>query len=144
MSERPPVVYVSSPYRGNVPRNIAVARAAAKLALDTGGTPIVPHLYLPLVLDDDDPQQRGQGIEAALRLIACCDELWSFGDPTVGMQREPQEAERLGIPVVHRALPPPAPPCWRCEGTRVLVVPGELPSYVPCPECTRFRRLEGA
>jgi len=121
-----------------------MARAAAKLALDAGCSPIVPHLYLPLVLDDEDPMQRERGIEAALQLIRCCDELWCFGDPTEGMRLELDEATRLEIPVVRRALPPPAPPCWRCEDTRVLVVPGELPSYVPCPECTRFRQIEGA
>jgi len=137
MADKPPIVFISSPYRGNVEFNLAVARAACREALDAGCIPVVPHLYIPQVLDDDDPREREQGIRAALHLMRACDEVWCYGEPSEGMRRELEMAGHLGVPVRRRPLPDPASPCWRCGGTRVVEIGGELPSYVPCPECTR-------
>lgn len=137
MPDKPRIVFISSPYRGNVPYHLAIARAAARQALDAGCVPIAPHLYIPLVLDDDQPREREQGIRAALHLIGVCDEVWCFGPPTEGMSREMEMAERLGVIVRRQPLPDPSQPCWRCGGSRVVEIGGELPSFVPCPECTR-------
>ena len=134
------VVFVSSPYAGNVPYNLSVARAAARIVIDAGYIPIVPHLYIPLVLDDDVPQERDLGLSLALGLLARCDELWCFGEPSRGMRLELDEAERLGMPVRRQIPPDPSEPCWRCDGTRVVKVAGDLPSFVPCPACTRASR----
>jgi hypothetical protein len=131
------LVFVSSPYRGNVPRNVAVARAASRMVFEAGHVPVVPHLYITQVLDDDVPADREAGIAAALELLARCDEIWLFGEPSEGMQMELDEATRLQIPVMTFTPPMPADPCWRCEGTRVVSTGGALPSYVACPECAR-------
>ncbi|MDP7114414.1 MAG: DUF4406 domain-containing protein [Myxococcota bacterium] len=137
MSGTRKLVFVSSPYRGNVARNVAVARAAARLAFEAGHVPVVPHLYVTQVLDDEVPEDRKAGIAAALELLARCDEVWAFGEPSEGMRQELDEATRLQIPIMNFTPPPPADPCWRCEGTRVVSTGGELPSFVPCPECAR-------
>jgi hypothetical protein len=105
----PRLIFVSSPYRGAVDHNVAVARAAAKMVFDAGAVPIVPHLYIPLVLDDDIPEERDQGIAAALRLLATCDEMWVFGEPTAGMAMEITEAQRLAVPILVKAPPSPMP-----------------------------------
>lgn len=141
VEEHAKVVFVSSPYAGNVVYNVAVARAAARIVIDAGGVPVVPHLYIPLVLDDDVPAERDLGLSLALGLLARCDEMWVFGEPSAGMRMELDEAERLGLPVRRHIAPPPAQPCWKCEGTRVLEVSGDLPSFVPCPECTIAARV---
>lgn len=106
---KPRLIFVSSPYRGAVAHNLTVARAAAKMVFDAGAIPVVPHLYIPLVLDDDIPRERDQGIAAALRLLATCDEMWVFGEPTAGMAMEIVEAQRLGLPIHVKASPSPAP-----------------------------------
>ncbi len=131
------LVFVSSPYRGNVARNVAVARAASRLVFEAGHVPVVPHLYITQILDDDIPEDREMGIAAALELLAHCDEMWAFGEPSEGMQMELDEAARLEISVLTFDPPMPADPCWRCEGKRVVSTGGELPSYVACPECAR-------
>lgn len=131
------LVFVSSPYRGNVVRNVAVARAAARMVFEAGHVPVVPHLYITQVLDDDIPEDREKGISAALQLLARCDEVWAFGEATEGMRMEIAEAERLDVPILTFEPPAPAGPCWLCRGTRAVSTGGELPSYVPCPECAR-------
>ncbi len=108
MSPSPRVVFVSSPYRGDVPRNLAIARAAAHQVFQAGHVPVVAHMYIPQVLDDDDPVERALGIDAALVLLARSDEVWVFGEPSEGMRMEIDEAHRLGLPVSHRPLPTPA------------------------------------
>ncbi len=145
MVEAPRVVFVCSPYRGNVKFNVAVARSAAKTVFDAGCVPIVPHLYITRVLDDDVPTERQQGLDAGLVLLQRCDELWAFGEPSEGMRMEIAAAEGQGIPVVHHPLPRPAEPCWRCGGERVVKVAGvELPAYTPCPVCTVHHHARGA
>jgi len=136
-TRKPRLIFVSSPYRGDVSRNLAVARAAAKQVFDAGHVPVVPHLYIPLVLDDDIPEERDQGIAAALKLLSACDEMWLFGEPTQGMAMELEEARRLDLPVHEKAPPTGSGPCWRCGGGGVVRVEGDLASYVVCPECSR-------
>ena len=139
--EQTKVVFVSSPYAGNVPYNVAVARAAARNVIEAGCVPVVPHLYIPQVLDDAVPAERDLGLSLALGLLARCDEMWVFGEPSAGMRMELDEAERLGVTVRRHLAPSPAEPCWRCDGTRVLKVTGDLPSFVPCPECTVAKQV---
>ena len=72
------LIYVASPYAGDVERNVEYAKQACV------------------------PEERQTGIEMGLTLLHRCDELWAFGSVTSsGMQAEIEEAERLRIPV-HR------------------------------------------
>ena len=89
-----PVVYVCSPYRGEIERNTANAKRYAKEVVAAGYAPVVPHLMLPQFMEDSDPW-----MECGLALLARCDELWYWGEPTAGMKIEIEEARALEIPV---------------------------------------------
>ena len=45
-----PIVYICSPYSGNVTHNIEMACRYSRFAVDEGCVPITPHLWLPLFL----------------------------------------------------------------------------------------------
>lgn len=48
-----PVVYVCSPYAGDVEENIRKACACCRYTVDQGCIPLAPHLYLPRFLDEE-------------------------------------------------------------------------------------------
>lgn len=62
------LVIIESPYAGDVERNIAYARACVRDSLARGEAPYASHLFFTQdgLLDDDDPEQREQGIDAGL------------------------------------------------------------------------------
>ncbi len=94
------LVYLASPYAGDVQENVKTARRACRYAMEQGVTPIAVHLIYPQFLNDGLPEEREMGIQMGLRVLKACDELWVFGDHiSAGMQRELEEAKRLGIPV---------------------------------------------
>ena len=96
------LIYVASPYAGDVERNVEYAKQACRTVMESGHAFFAPHLLYPAVLDDAVPEERQTGIEMGLTLLHRCDELWAFGSVTSsGMQAEIEEAERLRIPV-HR------------------------------------------
>ena len=94
------LIYVASPYAGDVEKNVEYAKQACRTVMESGYAFFAPHLLYPAVLDDMIPEERQAGIEMGLTLLCWCDELWVFG-PTIssGMQAEIAEAERLRIPV---------------------------------------------
>ena len=94
------LIYVASPYAGDVERNVEYAKQACRTVMESGHAFFAPHLLYPAVLNDTIPEERQAGIEMGLTLLHRCDELWAFG-PCVssGMQAEIAEAERLRIPV---------------------------------------------
>lgn len=94
------LIYVASPYAGDVERNIEYAKQACRTVMESGHAFFAPHLLYPAVLNDAVPEERQAGIEMGLTLLHRCDELWAFG-PCVssGMQAEIAEAEQLRIPV---------------------------------------------
>jgi hypothetical protein len=51
----------------------------------------------------DEATERELALDHCVRLVAAADEVWVFGQPTVGMRLELAQAKRLGIPVVHVA-----------------------------------------
>lgn len=96
------LIYVASPYAGDIKKNMEYAKQACRAVMESGHAFFAPHLLYPAVLDDAVPEERQTGIEMGLTLLHRCDELWAFGSVTSsGMQAEIEEAERLRIPV-HR------------------------------------------
>jgi hypothetical protein len=95
-----PVIYVCSPLRGDVERNIHKAIGYSRYIYSKGGIPLAPHVIFTTFLDDDDPVERAAGMEMGLELLAKCDELWAFGDKvSEGMAGEIAAAEELGLKV---------------------------------------------
>lgn len=94
------LIYICSPYAGNIEENIRFARAACRYAAKQGFTPIAPRLIYPQFLNDAVPAERDAGIRMGLRLLNACDELWHCGPRiSAGMEKELAEAKRLKIPV---------------------------------------------
>ena len=96
-------IYICSPLRGNVKRNIENARCICReiVELFPDVTPIAPHIYCTQVLDDSIPWERKEGMEMAISLLEKCDELWVFGinQVSAGMRQEINYATEHGIKV---------------------------------------------
>jgi hypothetical protein len=91
----PPLVYIASPFAGDIEYNTSRAKGYCRFAVSKGCVPLAPHLLYPQFMDDEDKEQREQGIRFALILLSKCDELWVFGDKiSVGMSREIAKAKR--------------------------------------------------
>ncbi len=100
---RSPVVYIASPYKGDMKRNLRKAAKYTAEAIKKGAVPITPHLFYSAVLDDTDPQERQTGMRMGIDLLTICDELWAFGTPSEGMAREIEIATKLNIPVIYHS-----------------------------------------
>ena len=85
-----PLVYVCSPYRGNIDENIINARNYSRFTFDKKNIPITPHLLYPQFINDNDLFERNIAIHKInYVLIGLCKEMWVFGDViTEGMERE--------------------------------------------------------
>ena len=95
-----PIVYVCSPFSGDVQTNIENARKYSRFAVDRGTLPITPHLLYPQFLNDDDPKERELGTFFGLVLLPKCREVWVFGTRiSAGMSREIRKARMIGIPI---------------------------------------------
>ena len=95
-----PIVYICSPYAGDIETNTAFAKKACWYAIHQGHTPIAVHLLYPQMLDDAEPTEREIGLRLGHRVLEVCDELWLCGGRvSSGMAREIEEAQRLGIPI---------------------------------------------
>lgn len=94
------LVYIASPYAGDVEGNVAFAKAACRYATAKGYTPVAVHLMYPRFLDDRVPKEREAGLKMGRRVLAACDEFWLCGEKlSAGMRAEKAEAERLRIPI---------------------------------------------
>ena len=50
-----PIVYICSPFAGDIENNTAAARRYSRFAVEAGYIPIAPHLLFPQFLDDSNP-----------------------------------------------------------------------------------------
>ena len=94
------LAFISSAYRGDIAINKAKAREYAKIAISRGYIPVVPHLWLTEILDDNIKAERELGLEMCLELVARCDVLFLCGDVSGGMAKEHERAWVLGKPVM--------------------------------------------
>lgn len=92
-----PIVYICSPYSGDVVGNVAAARRYCRFAVDKGFIPIAPHLLYPQFLNDDDPSERELGLFFGNALMSKCAEVWVFGSRiSSGMEAEIKRAKWKG------------------------------------------------
>lgn len=88
-------IFICSPYRGNIEENMKKAKFYGKIVIGTGRIPVIPHLYFPTFLDENNPNERMTGIEMGLELMDSCDEVYVFGfDITEGMKFELDHARK--------------------------------------------------
>lgn len=96
---REKLIYIASPYAGDIETNTAFAKKACWYAIHQGHTPIAVHLLYPQMLDDAEPTEREIGLRLGHRVLEVCDELWLCGGRvSSGMAREIEEAQRLASP----------------------------------------------
>lgn len=93
-------IFICSPFRGNIEENKKAAQFFAKVIIGTGRVPVAPHLYFPQFLDEENPNERMNGIEMGLELMDVCDEVYVLGfNITEGMKFELDHARAKHIPV---------------------------------------------
>ena len=89
-----PIVYICSPYAGDVQANTEAARRYSRFAVKTGYIPIAPHLLFPQFLNDADPAERELGLFFGNALMSKCSDVWVFGSHiSAGMQTEINRAK---------------------------------------------------
>lgn len=89
-----PIVYICSPYAGDVEANVAAARCYSRFAVEQGFIPIAPHLLFPQFLNDADPKERQLGLFFGNALMSKCSEVWVFGSRiSAGMEAEIKRAK---------------------------------------------------
>ena len=95
-----PIVYICSPYAGDVERNVEAARRYSRFAVEAGYIPFAPHLLFPQFMNDADPAERELGLFFGNALMSKCAEVWVFGDViSEGMGVEIETAKRRRQPV---------------------------------------------
>lgn len=92
------LLYVCSPYRGEVKRNKEYAKELTRKAIDNGFIPVTVHLYLTEALDDNKPDERQKGMEAGKMILDNCKYILvgSRYGISEGMKSEIEQAERSG------------------------------------------------
>ena len=97
--------YVCSPLRDNsvdaVQRNMLSAKAYMVYAYEAMNfTVAAPHAYLPVILDDDRPDERNLALQFGLQLLALSDIILVCGNRvSEGMRGEIRYAARLKKPI---------------------------------------------
>ena len=61
-----PIVYICSPYAGEIEKNVKAAQGYSRFAVEKGYIPIAPHLLFPQFLNDANPKERQLGISAGM------------------------------------------------------------------------------
>lgn len=93
-----PLIYVCSPFSGDVEGNMTRARRYSRYAVDQGCIPIAPHLLLPQYMEEETERELAMFMD--LVILDRCRELWVFGsNVTGGMQREIARAKQKGMKV---------------------------------------------
>lgn len=102
------LVYLESPYAGDVEANVAYARACLRDSLARGEAPFASHLLYtqPGVLRDDVPAERRQGVAAGLawRRAAAATVVYTDRGISPGMKLGIETAQAAGRPVEYRTL----------------------------------------
>lgn len=91
------IVYICSPYAGDVENNTAAARRYSRFAVEKGCIPIAPHLLFTQFLDDGNPKERELGLFFGNAILSKCAEMWVFGSRiSEGMEAEIKRATWKG------------------------------------------------
>lgn len=89
-----PIVYIYSPYAGEIEKNVKAAQEYSRFAVEKGYIPIAPHLLFPQFLNDANPKERQLGLFFGNALMSKCSEVWVFGSRiSAGMEAEINRAK---------------------------------------------------
>lgn len=95
-----PLVYICSPYSGDVEANVELARQFCALAVTKRVIPLAPHLHYPQFMDDTDPDQRELAMFFNRVLLTKCEAIWVYtARVSPGMKAEIAWARDLDLPI---------------------------------------------
>lgn len=95
------LIYVCSPFSGDVDGNVKRAKDYCKFVLSEGNVPLAPHLLFPQFLNDNVESERELAMSCNFEILNKCDELWVFGDKiSRGMKQEIQYATDNDKPIL--------------------------------------------
>ena len=101
------LVYICSPLRGDLEKNMKKARSYCREAMENNPdvVPVAPHIYCTQFTDDTVPAERMAGMEMGIALLSKCSELWVYGieNASEGMKAEIEYAKQHKIMV--KAMP---------------------------------------
>lgn len=90
-----PLVYICSPYRGDIKENVRNARAFSRFAVDKNTIPFTPHLLFPQFMDDEDKVERELAMFMNTVFLRKCQEVWVLdGHISEGMSEEIRLAKK--------------------------------------------------
>ena len=93
-----PLVYIASPYAGDVIQNTANAIRYCRFAVDSGAIPLAPHLFLPRFMSEATERKDAMFMNKVF--LGKCEQLWVFGDRiTDGMAAEIAKAKKRRMPI---------------------------------------------
>jgi len=75
------LIYVCSPYRGDIETNTKNAREYCRRIVAEGNIPIAPHLLFTQFMDDNIDAERERAMEMNLEIMRHSDEVRVFGRP---------------------------------------------------------------
>ena len=95
--ERPafrPLVYICSPFSGDIEGNKQKAAEFAFFAYKQGCIPLTPHLLFPF-MNDESREERALALHMDIVLMGKCQEVWVLSERiTSGMSAEIEKATR--------------------------------------------------
>lgn len=92
------LVFICSPYRGDVEKNIERVKRYCKRASVDRKVPIAPHLYFTQFLNDESWGDRYDGMYMGQTLMEYCKQIWIFADElTEEMVEEIKRAKELKL-----------------------------------------------
>lgn len=93
-----PLVYICSPYSGDVAGNTEKAKRYCRYAVDAGAIPWAPHLFLPLFMKEEAERELAMFMDMVF--LGRCEQLWVFGKKiSDGMQAEIDKGKKRGMTI---------------------------------------------
>lgn len=95
-----PLVYICSPYSGDVEANMELAQTFCAHAVARCKIPLAPHLLFPQFMDDNDPETRELALFFNRILLSKCEAIWVYtARVSVGMRVEIEWAHHFDLPI---------------------------------------------
>lgn len=89
-----PLVYICSPFSGDIEGNKKKAAEFAHFAYKQGCIPVTPHLLFPF-MNDESPNERALALHMDIVLMGKCQEVWVLSERiTSGMSAEIEKATK--------------------------------------------------
>lgn len=90
-----PLVYICSPYAGEMEINAENAKKYSRFAVENMAIPFAPHLLMPQYMDEGT--ERELALRMGIIFLSKCEQLWVFGERiSNGMAYEIKKAVSMG------------------------------------------------